>query len=685
MAVTPARVVLFLFGLFLAAGIVAYGSGAFQREEAQGSGTVAAVAPGTSSSNGLAADGGGASNAQNTAAPQPLQAEPPADAPDTTKAGASAGHVQAPSFDLLRVEPNGSVVVAGQAAAGAAVEVVSGSTVLGNTVAGPQGDFAIVLEEPLSGGDYSLVLRSTDKGSAATSVETAIVSVPKDKSGQVLALVEQPGEPSRLITVPEAPAASNDAAPATPQPPAEQAAGAASPAPTPSTDTPHASAATQQTGEARPSDPVAAVPAGETAARAPAAVASAPTEQSAAQAPATGENASVQQPAASAPSAAAAPQAEAQQTAAAAASPAGTTTNDPSAPASAGGTAASQQPAATPPAPVPPAGEAEEKQVAAAGPASAGNVAAPGTSTQGNNETARPQRRSPAVEAVEIEAGMVYIAGRAAPGSTLRVYANNLFLGQVIASEAGRFLVEAQQDLPVGSYTIRVDALGPDGRTVVARAAVPFDREAGEAVAAVAPAVVESNATAPVEAAPPSVAPPASAPAGAVAPAAPPPLAPEAEPSQASPAATRTAARVGQPQTVQEAGTSRTASPVETTAQKPVETATQAPEDSTRRAEIVGGSPVAPAETTAPALQSAKGAVIIRRGDTLWKISRRAYGRGTRYSTIYLANQDQIEDPDMIWPGQVFVMPKTSRDGHEVDMSKLGAQAVAGDQVVESE
>ncbi|MGB5840589.1 MAG: LysM peptidoglycan-binding domain-containing protein, partial [Brucella anthropi] len=50
--------------------------------------------------------------------------------------------------------------------------------------------------------------------------------------------------------------------------------------------------------------------------------------------------------------------------------------------------------------------------------------------------------------------------------------------------------------------------------------------------------------------------------------------------------------------------------------------------------------------------------VIIRRGDNLWTISKRAYGKGTRYTTIYLANRDQIRNPDLIWPGQVFNMPK---------------------------
>lgn len=47
----------------------------------------------------------------------------------------------------------------------------------------------------------------------------------------------------------------------------------------------------------------------------------------------------------------------------------------------------------------------------------------------------------------------------------------------------------------------------------------------------------------------------------------------------------------------------------------------------------------------------------IERGDSLWAISRRTYGEGDRYTAIYDANQDQIRDPDLIYPGQVFVLP----------------------------
>ena len=50
----------------------------------------------------------------------------------------------------------------------------------------------------------------------------------------------------------------------------------------------------------------------------------------------------------------------------------------------------------------------------------------------------------------------------------------------------------------------------------------------------------------------------------------------------------------------------------------------------------------------------------IVRGDNLWQISRRTYGDGKRYTVIYDANRDQIRDPDLIYPGQIFVMPKDS-------------------------
>src|SRR5690606_33783095 len=94
----------------------------------------------------------------------------------------------------------------------------------------------------------------------------------------------------------------------------------------------------------------------------------------------------------------------------------------------------------------------------------------------------------------------------------------------------------------------------------------------------------------------------------------------------------------------------------------------------------VAVAPAAPAAggeaATAPPLQRVDGAVIIRRGDSLWRISRRVYGHGIRYSTIYLANQDQIRNPDRIWPGQVFTVPHETPEGERADLDAIGDQAV---------
>ncbi|MDO9709748.1 LysM peptidoglycan-binding domain-containing protein [Paracraurococcus lichenis] len=55
--------------------------------------------------------------------------------------------------------------------------------------------------------------------------------------------------------------------------------------------------------------------------------------------------------------------------------------------------------------------------------------------------------------------------------------------------------------------------------------------------------------------------------------------------------------------------------------------------------------------------EPAEGRMIVQPGTTLWRIARRVYGRGTRYTLIYQANREQIRDPNRIYPGQVFSLP----------------------------
>ncbi|MBT3333592.1 MAG: LysM peptidoglycan-binding domain-containing protein, partial [Rhodospirillaceae bacterium] len=57
------------------------------------------------------------------------------------------------------------------------------------------------------------------------------------------------------------------------------------------------------------------------------------------------------------------------------------------------------------------------------------------------------------------------------------------------------------------------------------------------------------------------------------------------------------------------------------------------------------------------ATSTAENRVIVQPGNSLWRIARRVYGSGIRYTVIYQANDNQIRDPDMIFPGQVFNLP----------------------------
>ena len=52
--------------------------------------------------------------------------------------------------------------------------------------------------------------------------------------------------------------------------------------------------------------------------------------------------------------------------------------------------------------------------------------------------------------------------------------------------------------------------------------------------------------------------------------------------------------------------------------------------------------------------------IRVIKGDCLWAIAKQLYGSGFAYVTIYQANKNQIKNPDLIYPNQVFVLPVKS-------------------------
>ena len=54
--------------------------------------------------------------------------------------------------------------------------------------------------------------------------------------------------------------------------------------------------------------------------------------------------------------------------------------------------------------------------------------------------------------------------------------------------------------------------------------------------------------------------------------------------------------------------------------------------------------------------------VVVNKGDALWRIAYRQFGDGVRYVDIVRRNQKDIVDPDLIYPNQIFAVPKSAKD-----------------------
>lgn len=61
-----------------------------------------------------------------------------------------------------------------------------------------------------------------------------------------------------------------------------------------------------------------------------------------------------------------------------------------------------------------------------------------------------------------------------------------------------------------------------------------------------------------------------------------------------------------------------------------------------------------------PAGSVANGRVVVQPGNNLWRLARATYGRGINYTVIFQANRDQIRNPNLIFPGQVFAIPSAT-------------------------
>jgi nucleoid-associated protein YgaU len=102
--------------------------------------------------------------------PAPAPA-PPAAAPSTVT----------PSFDVVRLNPQGDSVIAGRAAPNSEVSVRDGDTEIGHARADSHGEWVVLPNKPLSPGKHDLSIEARDGSAVAKSQDKVTFDVPEPK------------------------------------------------------------------------------------------------------------------------------------------------------------------------------------------------------------------------------------------------------------------------------------------------------------------------------------------------------------------------------------------------------------------------------------------------------------------------------------------------------------------------
>ena len=656
-----------------------------------------------------------------------------------------------PSFDLLRVEKDGSTLIAGRAQPDSTIEIFDGVIIVATTEAGSNGDFVAILEKPLSPGDHQLGIRATGKDSKIlVSAETGLVSVPIKKDGELLAMVMKPGEASRIIQKPTASKPAEKVKTATLAPITSTITSAAKPADQVVEIT---SVAPESKSEVAIETPVTVESNSLVVART--GIASAPVKEAVVMAEKKSDP--TEKPAVK----------DTEQTAAKVEPAKVAVPVEEAAPVK-----------EVEAAPIKEIEAIEDQQVAALVPSAKSKTVSAGTpatapvnkaTTKSTVPTKKPivkvePEKAPIiiVEAVEIDGPIMFIAGAAEPGRRVAVYVDNKLIGFADGSREGRFLLEVERKLSRGGHLVRADIYDAKGIAVASRAEVPLIHEPEEPAVVVAEVekvekpqrIAEKTATPaelktepeekkvqiakiePSSPVTPAVEPKVEPAKHIKAPAVPSttivkkseekpaikaiekaPEKPkkgeeakvgvmEAEKKPAAksvsvkpaevpavaitdqPEKTSVAAAPVEPEKVEEPKVSANMPPAKTAEKPAVELVKTAPFKSPEKPiETITKAPTAPVQApvkemktaTQPAPEVMKdvkvastasvaapnrrvlrtgSSVIIRRGDSLWRISYRTYGRGIRYSTIYQANLNQLRSPHRIYPGQILKVPK---------------------------
>jgi nucleoid-associated protein YgaU len=269
------------------------------------------------------------------------------------------------------------------------------------------------------------------------------------------------------------------------------------------------------------------------------------------------------------------------------------------------------------PEPSPKAAAAAEAPDSPAAPAATSVAAAPPAPQPPAPASPPPPAPRPGVKIASVEAeegGRLFVSAYAAPGATVRLYLNESFIAPGGSGNDGKVSFAIGRGVRPGDYRVRVDDVDPVSGQVKSRAEVAFKFPAPLTV----------------------------------------PLPPQVQPDLPGSDLPGTAV-AGSPG----AAAGRMASAAQQASREAVTTAggATAPKSPGSSAAGLAARNMDPGTIVVPEINTA----IVARGDNLWRISRRIYGEGTRYTVIYDANQTQIRNPNRIYPGQTFVLPSEKR------------------------
>jgi nucleoid-associated protein YgaU len=304
-------------------------------------------------------------------------------------------------------------------------------------------------------------------------------------------------------------------------------------------------------------------------------------------------------------------------------------------------------------------------------------VVSPGGAAPNREDRAEPRRApqpsapvSPSFDVVKVgPSGTAVIAGRAEPGSKVTVRDGDKVIGEVTADRRGEWVLVPDQPIALGDRLLSLEASGPKGG-----ATVKSDETVALSISPPKPGGKEETALAVVlprngnGAARVLQRPDGSLPSGQGTPSADKPLALSMDAleyddqgravlsGRATPGATVQIYAGNQPLAT---ATANAAGEWSATSARAVD-----PGRVQLRLDQLGKDARVVQRIVVPLAQAVSELTpgqtyTVQPGNNLWQISRRAYGIGTRYLIIYSANLTQIRDPERIYPGQVFRVPKS--------------------------